>query len=291
MQIMMGTKMLKQLRDGISNLNPHDVRLLAEKPVSIELFAPSIQAYVEMERFFAPAELSPKKRNEIAGLLHRSGEAAGKPTIQVYYEGMAHPDIAFTFYRRDPDRTVEEILDKHPDLGVALARHFLPFRPCVISRTIKEVSKENALFSLATAVPAILPFISLPWAIGEFASDTAFLTMNQIRMAFLLAAASDRPLGYREQKSEIASLFAGAFGWRSLARELVGKIPMGGGLIPKAAVAYAGTYVVGASLERFYRLGQGYSRTERKAAYDGAFQRGKTVAASLLQGFKVRQAV
>ena len=47
----------------------------------------------------------------------------------------------------------------------------------------------------------------------------------------------------------------GAFGWRALARELVGKIPMGGGLIPKAAIAYAGTRVVGLSLERLYRIG------------------------------------
>jgi hypothetical protein len=212
---MMGTKMLKQLRDAVSNLNPHDVRLLAEKPVSIELFAPTAQAYAEMERFFAPSELSPQKRKELANLLHRSGEAAGKPVLQVYYQDLPHPDVAFTYYRNDPQRTVEEILARHQDLGIALARHFLPFRAPVISRTIKEVSKENALFSIATAVPAILPLISLPWAVGEFASDTAFLTMNQIRMAFLLAAASDRPLGYREQKSEIASLFAGAFGWRS----------------------------------------------------------------------------
>ena len=87
--------------------------------------------------------------------------------------------------------------------------------------------------------------IELPWAIGEFASDTAFLTMNQIRMAFLIAAASDRPIGYREQRSEIASIVAGAFGWRALARELVGKVPFGGGLIPKAGIAYAGTFAVG----------------------------------------------
>ena len=253
---MMGTKMLKQLRDAISSLNPHDVRLLAEKPVSIELIAPNAQAYAEMERFFAPPELSPEKRNELHNVLHRAGEAPGKPVLQIYYQDLPHPDTAFTFYRNDPQRTVEEILARHEDLAIALARHFLPFRTPVISRTVKEISKENALFSIATAVPAILPLISLPWAVGEFASDTAFLTMNQIRMAFLLAAASDRPVGYKEQKSEIASLFAGAFGWRSLARELVGHIPLGGGLIPKAAVAYAGTFVVGVSLERFYRLGQ-----------------------------------
>jgi len=37
-----------------------------------------------------------------------------------------------------------------------------------------------------TALPDIIPsIVDLPWSIGEFASDTAFLTINQIRMAFL----------------------------------------------------------------------------------------------------------
>ena len=97
--------------------------------------------------------------------------------------------------------------------------------------------------------------IDLPWAIGEFATDTAFLTMNQIRMALLMAGAYGNTIGYTEQKAQIAVIAAGAFGWRALARELVGKIPLGGGLIPKAAVAFAGTYVVGLGLEKVNRTG------------------------------------
>ena len=40
------------------------------------------------------------------------------------------------------------------------------------------------------------------------------------RMAFLLAAASDREVGYAAQKAEMGSTIAGALGWRALAREL-----------------------------------------------------------------------
>jgi hypothetical protein len=93
-------------------------------------------------------------------------------------------------------------------------------------------------------------------------------------------------VGYREQKGEIATMVAGAFGWRALARELVGKIPMGGGLLPKAAIAYAGTRVAGMSLERYYRLGRGYTRAERRQAYEDALERGKTFATSLLEGLR-----
>jgi hypothetical protein len=125
--------------------------------------------------------------------------------------------------------------------------------------------------------------------VGEYSSDAAFLTMNQIRMAFLLAAASDRTVGYREQRSEIASIAAGAFGWRALARELVGKVPFGGGLIPKAAIAWAGTFAVGVSLERLYRLGYGFTRSERRAVYEDAYEHGKQIAGMLLEGLTQRR--
>jgi len=137
---------------------------------------------------------------------------------------------------------------------------------------------------MATALGDVIPSIaSLPWSVAEYASDSAVLTANQIRLAFLVAAASDHEIGYSKQRAEVGSIVAGAFGWRAVARELVGKIPFGGGLIPKAAIAYAGTYMVGASLERLYRFGYGYTAPERKAAYEAAYDRGKQIAKGLLQ--------
>jgi hypothetical protein len=105
-------------------------------------------------------------------------------------------------------------------------------------------------------------------------------------MAFLIAAASDSSVGYREQKAEIASIVTGAFGFRAIARELVGKIPFGGGLIPKAAVAFAGSYVLGLSLERYHRVGYGLTRDERRREYEQALSRGRSVAEVLLAGLR-----
>jgi hypothetical protein len=70
---------------------------------------------------------------------------------------------------------------------------------------------------------------------------------------------------------------------------LVGKIPFGGGLIPKAAVAYAGTRVAGMSLERYYRIGNHFTRAERRVAYQQALERGKSIAGSVLSGLKGHQ--
>jgi hypothetical protein len=105
-------------------------------------------------------------------------------------------------------------------------------------------------------------------------------------MAFLIAAASDKPIGYSLQKAEIATIVTSAFGWRALARELVGKIPFGGGLIPKGAIAFAGTYVAGVSLDRLHRLGYGLSSAERRNSYQVAFERGKGIVELVLRGIK-----
>ena len=289
---MIANRFLSHVAQALSKLNPKEVRSQAAEPISLQLEASTPARYWEMESYFAPAEtLSPAKREQVSALVTRVGTPTTGTTIQVVERGIGASPTAFIYDPANPSKLICDVLEKRPELNLALARQFAPFRAQVVKDVIWTVSKENALFSIATAVPSAIPFLALPWAVGEFASDTAFLTANQIRMAFMLAAASDRPIGYREQKAEIASLFAGAFGWRALARELVGKIPMGGGLLPKAAVSYAATYVVGTSLERYYRLGYGYTPAERKATYEQAFEKGKQIASSLMANYRTRKAV
>ncbi len=281
----MATQILQQVRRAVGNLNPQDVRNTSERPLAIRLVASSDGGYSAIEDFFSPPTVSRRKRLEQRQALFRADDPASPESVdlEIHEEGLLCPDDAFVYSHDDPGRVVRDILDRKEDLGLPLSRYFGPFRGPVTERTIAAISKENALFSLMTALPNIAPsIIQLPWSVAEVGSDTAFLTVNQIRMLFLLAGASDRPLGYREQRAEIASIIAGAFGWRAVARELVGKIPFGGGLVPKAAVAYAGTYVVGKSAERLYRIGYGYSREERKIAYGEALKYGKKVAKSIL---------
>jgi hypothetical protein len=284
----------QSIRDALASLNPHEMREHAERPLRLFLYGADDYEFQRMQNFFAPPALSVAKRAELESVLHRASEslsASAPHDLEIYYEepGNRSPSKsknAFAFDPSNPDRTINEVLKNRPDLAIPLARHIYPFRQPVAQRIVKKISKENALFALATAVPDIIPLISLPWAITEFASDTAFLTANQIRMLFFLAAASDRVVGYKEQRGEIGTIVLGAFGWRAIARELVGKIPLGGGLIPKAAIAYAGTRVVGLSLERYFRLGYGYSRQERREAYQQAFERGKTIAGSLVNAVR-----
>ena len=288
---MNAARVLLQIRDALSNLNPTEVREQAHKPVTLELIASTPKVQDEMANYFAPPQqLSKDRYVEACSRIKKGNEASVGAVIQIVEEGVAHEPGAFVYTRAKPDKVVCDVLERHPDLKIALARLFVPFRKPVSDEIILNVAKENSLFSVATSVPTLMPILALPWAVGEFASDTAFLTMNQIRMAFMLAAANDRTVGYREQKSEIASLFAGAFGWRAIARELIGVIPMGAGIIPKAGIAFAGTFVMGTSLEHLYRIGYGMTPAERKQAYKDALERGKTIASNLLNSYRTEKA-
>ncbi|HTC32031.1 MAG TPA: hypothetical protein VK724_01595 [Bryobacteraceae bacterium] len=291
----MSIQVFQNIKDAIKNLNPEDIRRHTERPVRFILSADREQDYRAMEEFLIPPDLSRAKRSQVLRLVYRASEGAvpaEQHDLEIYFDDSGEPGSRdpgyFTFHPAAPSATIDQVLRRRPDLAVPLALHVLPFREEVSRRMVKKIAKENALFSLATAIPDIIPFVSLPWAVGEFASDTAVLTANQIRMAFLLAAANDRDVGYHEQRGEIATIILGAFGWRALARELVGKIPWGGGLIPKAAIAYAGTRVAGMSLERYYRLGRHYTRAERRIAYEDALQRGRQLVSGLVEGFQQR---
>jgi len=272
-----------QIKRAIANLNPGEVLEAASTPVHIGLVAASHESLGRMESFFIPPHLSAQRRAESARMLIRDGR--GNCDVAIYESSLLRPANAFSFDPEQPEECVRQILRSRDDLSLPLARQFYPFRKPAAFQLIRAIAKENALFSLATALPDVVPSLaSLPWAIGEFGSDTAFLTGNQIRMTFMLAAGSDRLPGYREQRNEIASIIAGAFGWKALARELVGKVPFGGGLIPKAGIAWAGTFVVGLSLERLYSLGYGFTRAERRSVYEEAYHHGREIAGMLLEG-------
>jgi hypothetical protein len=273
---------LVQIKKAIGMLSPREVRDLSQREVRIALHAPDTFSHEQMENYLL-SDLRPARRRESADLLVRNPRSTSEADVNIYHANMPAPAKSLVYLPDQPDLVVAKTLKAFPDFGITLARSFQPFRGPYVRNVVADVSKENTLFALATAIPDIVPLISLPWAIAEFASDSAFLTMNQIRMAFMIAGASDREVGYMEQKSEIAGVIGSAFGWRALARELVGKIPFGGGLIAKAGVAYAGTKVVGVSLDKFYSLGYTYSREERNKLYADAYLQGKTVAAKLLR--------
>lgn len=279
----MQLNVLKDLKRIYSGLNPDEIRGLASRNIQVGLVASSDEMYRRMEAFLAPSGSDLRALRAISNVGPGvTGDVAGRYDFLLCEPGVPVPRNGYLFESGDSDSLAKLILNEHSKLELALARTFPSLRAAASSRLIHHFSQENALFALVTALPNVVPsVIDVPWAVGEFATDTAFLTMNQIRMALQLAAAHGQPVGYSEQKMQLATIIGGAFGWRALARELVGKIPLGGGLIPKASIAFAGTYVVGLGLEKLNRTGAGMSRKQGREAYQLAYQHGKKLATEL----------
>lgn len=284
MIVIMSTAILAGLWEKVSQLDPSPIRRAAGRPLRIRLHATTSASYAQMEDFFAPRGLSRDKRLELMAALERADEPhpPAPAGLEIFEEGMPLPPQGFYFYPRSPGQTVAQILERQEMFGLPLARLFPPFRAAVSRRLIHTIARENAVFALASCLPELVPHL-VPGSVDKLAPETAVLTANQIRLALLLAAASDRPPGYREQKAEIAALVAGAFFWRALARKLVEKVPYASGALPKAGIAFAATQIAGWSLERLYRTGHLFSRHERRLAYDHAYEEGVRMAGGILE--------
>jgi hypothetical protein len=279
---------VKQARAALALLSPGDISRRAAQPVHIGLVADGSAAYSEMEDFLIPAGVPHPVRLQLMAQVHRSSDPGVPQNVDLvlYEPGIPCPRGAYSFRRDDPEVTVCDVLKDKDSLSLPLARQFPVFRKAVLEDIIHSVARENALFAVTTALPNVIPsLIELPWAIGEFASDTMFLTANQVRMAFQIAAACGKEVGFAKQKAEVLTIAAGAFGWRALARELVSHIPLGGGLIPKGAIAYAGTFVAGKGLELLHQNNGLHTQDQQRNLYQEGFQRGRAIAES----FRLRE--
>jgi uncharacterized protein (DUF697 family) len=70
------------------------------------------------------------------------------------------------------------------------------------------------------------------------------LTKNQLVMSYRIALASGKKGTPRDLVGEVLGVIGGGFLFRQGARQLVGLIPVAG-IVPKVAVAYAGTLAIG----------------------------------------------
>ncbi len=178
--------------------------------------------------------------------------------------------------------TLAALCVAHPDLRLALACHIPAFRPAVSAQLIGEASWDNAKMAVMTALPGILPFgdVLLPaTAIG----DMIVLTQNQAQLLLRIAAAYGLPPDIRARTRELLPVVGSAFGWRAVARELIGLVPGGIGVVVKGSVAYAGTYTVGKAAAIYYSTGQTLSGPRLQKLYKDALRDATTRVRGLVR--------
>lgn len=165
---------------------------------------------------------------------------------------------------------VMEALKEHK---LALARQYPLFRSAVARDLINDTSFANASYALSTGVAEILPALNIPFNVA----DMLILTKNQALMVYKLGLALGLPTDWQAHVAELGSVVGAGFIWRQIARQLVGLIP-GWGIIPKVAVAYAGTYAVGEAIWHWYQTGHKLSGRGMREVYADALARGKQMA-------------
>ncbi len=151
------------------------------------------------------------------------------------------------FYAQSGERTVfEKILNENDHLKHALCYNYPVFRTSVARSTMVAVSLQNATWAGGSSLPNIIPGMhSIPYAALEATSDFSVLTINELRMTFILASVSGRKVNPVKLIPEIIIMFGGAKGAQMLATQVVSKVPAGAGTLVKTGIAYAFTYAIG----------------------------------------------
>ena len=138
-----------------------------------------------------------------------------------------------------------------PAALLPLGRRYPNVREVAAQHLIQDTSRVNAQFAALSSLPGNIPLVG--GVVGD-AADLLVLTKNQVVLLFKLAGLYGRDLRLgRRLLVEVAPVVGGAFFWRTAARSLVGLLPGPAAILPKVAVAYSGTYVVG-EMARYYYL-------------------------------------
>ena len=169
------------------------------------------------------------------------------------------------------------IMELLPERHLALGRQFPLFRVPIANKLINDSCFSNAVYSLSTGVAEVVPIFDIPFNIA----DMVVLTKAQAFLAYKLGLTLGFSTRWQDYLAEFGSVLGGGFVLRQLARMLIGLIPIWG-IVPKVAIAYSGTYVVGHVILQWYLNGRHISTQQMRAIYWQALVIRKNIARNML---------
>ena len=161
---------------------------------------------------------------------------------------------------------------------LALARHLPAFRESVARGLIDDSALANAAYSFGTGVAELVPGVN----VALTAADMLVLTKNQLVMSYKIALAMGMTGEFKDVAPKLVAVLGAGFLFRQAARSLIGLLP-GLGIVPKVAVAYAGTQAAGEAILRWCATGERLGNDSLRAYFDAAMQRGRVTAGNLLR--------
>lgn len=146
------------------------------------------------------------------------------------------------------------IVHRFEKRALALARRAPIFRNTVAGHLIAKTARSNAELVLLANLTAGLPIIS---GFFDSGADFVVLTKNQFELSHRLAGVYGQKRDSRvEVYLEIAPIIGAAFAWKTLSNIAARKIPVLLHMLPKAAIAYAATVIVGRAAQVYYASGR-----------------------------------
>jgi len=163
-------------------------------------------------------------------------------------------------------RVFPHLVERCKGVEIAVGRRLPVLRETVAAKLTRDAANNALKVALASAVVDHIPVVGL--VLGAFASAGDMVAITGIQMMLLLhieaAYGRDPDLQHLWQ---LLPVVGGGFGWRMLARELSGFIPVAGIAI-KGAIAYAGTIVVGEGVTFYYEHGRHMSAGQATSIYE-----------------------
>ena len=202
------------------------------------------------------------------------GETSIIPAQEGHNRQVLHGSVSDTVFLQE--KFAPAIIQLMGDHLVPLGREFPLFRVPIARFMISDTCFSNAAFSLSTGLAELVPVINIPFVIA----DSVVLTKNQLYLVYKLGLALGFSLEWQDYIKEFGSVMGAGFFFRQVARSLIGLIPLWG-IVPKVAISYAGTYVVGNVVLQWYLTGRHVTSEQMTQLYQRAYMRGVEAAGRL----------
>ncbi|MBV8722166.1 MAG: hypothetical protein JO277_08460 [Candidatus Eremiobacteraeota bacterium] len=163
-------------------------------------------------------------------------------------------------------RVFPHLVDAARGVEIAVGRRLPPMREAVAAKLTRDAANNALKVSIASAVIDHVPVLGVVLGAVASAGDMVAITGIQTMLMLHIEAAYGRDPDVQRVWQLLPVVGAG-FGWRALARELVGFLPVAG-IALKGAIAYAGTMVVGEGVAFFLEHGKHMSKTQAAQIYD-----------------------
>jgi uncharacterized protein (DUF697 family) len=165
-------------------------------------------------------------------------------------------------------RFFPHLIERCKGIEIAVGRRLPALRSTICMILTRSASLSALKIAAASAVVDNVPLLGIVLGAVASAGDMVAITGIQIVLMMQIGAVYGKDPDV-QRIWELLPIVGGGFGWRMLAREISGFIPVAGIAI-KGMIAYAGTIVVGEGTTFYYEQGRFMTKADATLLYNEA---------------------